>query len=121
MKILIIKLKVVWTVLGIAKNGQLGLQYRVFEVFYLLKQQFLLNISDPVPSLQFLVSFLSNSNFRVSAEVKNTIKQLNFLEDTIVKTRGHITNSELNVSAMAPCFTPNRSLLVNLLVIFTCN
>ena len=62
-------------------------------------------------------AYLSNSRVNVSLEVKLTIKQLDlYLENDVIRARGRIVKADLPLDATTPLFLPNRSHLVDLLI-----
>ena len=61
---------------------------------------------------------LNNPRINVNVEVKNTIKQLSLcLENDIIRAKGRIVQSDLPLEAITPFFLPNKSHLVDLLII----
>ena len=61
---------------------------------------------------------LNNPRINVNVEVKNTIRQLNLcLENDVIRAKGRLVQSDLPVEAIAPFFLPNKSYLVDLLII----
>ena len=62
-------------------------------------------------------AFLNNPRVRVNVEVKTTVKQLSlYLENDTIRSKGRINNSELPLDAITPYFLPNKSYLVDLLI-----
>ena len=63
-------------------------------------------------------AFLNNPRVRVNVEVKTTVRQLSlYLENDTIRSKGRINNSELPLDAITPYFLPNKSYLVDLLII----
>ena len=63
-------------------------------------------------------AYLNNPRVRVNVEVKTTVKQLSlYLENDTIRSKGRLNNSELPLDAITPYFLPNKSYLVDLLVI----
>ena len=76
----------------------------------LVKQEQLLHCNS-------IHAHLTNSRVNVNLEVKTTIKQLNlYLENGVIRAKGRMINSDLQLDATTPFFLPNRSLLVDLLI-----
>ena len=62
-------------------------------------------------------AFLNNPTVRVNVEVKTTVRQLSlYLENDTIRSKGRINNSELPLDAITPFFLPNKSYLVDLLI-----
>ena len=62
-------------------------------------------------------AFLNNPRVRVNVEVKTTVRQLSlYLENDTIRSKGRINNSELPLDAITPYFLPNKSYLVDLLI-----
>ena len=62
-------------------------------------------------------AYLKNSRVNVNLEVKLTIKQLDlYLENDVIRARGRIVKADLPLDATTPLFLPNRSHLVDLLI-----
>ena len=62
-------------------------------------------------------AFSNNPRVRVNVEVKTTVKQLTlYLENDTIRSKGRINNSELPLDAITPYFLPNKSYLVDLLI-----
>ena len=65
-----------------------------------------------------IYTYLSNPNNQANAEVRTTIKELNFqLVNRTIRAHGRLLNSDLPLDAQAPLFLPNRSKLIDLLII----
>ena len=62
-------------------------------------------------------AYLRNSRVNVNLEVKLTIKQLDLcLENDVIRARGRIVKADLLLDVTTPLFLPNRSHLVDLLI-----
>ena len=63
-------------------------------------------------------AYLSNPRTNVTLDVKTTIKQLNlYLENGVIRSKGRINNAELPLDSTTPLFLPNKSHLVELLIL----
>ena len=64
-----------------------------------------------------IFSYLINPNIKVNLEIKNTIRDLNLvLLNNTIRAKGRSKHAELPVDAKTPFFLPNRSRLVDLLI-----
>ena len=76
----------------------------------LIRQELLLHCTS-------IHAFLNNPRVRVNVEVKTTVRQLSlYLENDTVRSKGRINNSELPLDAITFYFLPNKSYLVDLLI-----
>ena len=62
-------------------------------------------------------AYLNNSRVNFNLEIKLTIKQLDlYLENDFIRARGRIVKADLPLDVTTPLFLPNRSHLVDLLI-----
>ena len=64
-----------------------------------------------------LYQYINNPNMVVSLDIKKLVSQLNLIkENGILKCKGRINKSDLNVETYTPYYLPNKSMLIGLLI-----
>ena len=64
-----------------------------------------------------LYQYIDNPNMVVSLDIKKLVSQLNLIkENVILKCKGRINKSDMNVETHTPYYLPNKIMLIRLLI-----